>query len=89
MRGDGSVGLLSPDKCVTYVQVSGGAYSRDMRYIQMDIAPLYVRGIMSFMGITEIDVVRVEGTARSSSDPAKLLEQAKQDLLPLLARIAQ
>ncbi len=84
---NGSEGLLDNSKRIVYVQVSGSEYTQDMRYIQMDIAPYYVRTIFNVMGISHLDLVRVQGTALSRNNKDELVNKAKQDLLPLLQRV--
>lgn len=84
---NGSEGLLNNSKRVVYVQTSGGQYGQDMRYIQIGLAPLYVRGIMNFMGINGIDIVRMEGSSRSSSNLDVLYHKAVSELRPLVERI--
>lgn len=84
---NGSEGLLDNSKRIVYVQVSGSEYTQDMRYVQMDIAPYYVRTIFNVMGISHLDLVRVQGTALSRNNKDELINKAKQDLFPLLQRV--
>jgi len=76
----GSVGLLSDDKKVVYVQSSGGAYQEELKYIHADIAPHYVRTILSVMGINKMQLIRVEGLDIRGNDRQALVAKGKQEL---------
>lgn len=85
---DGSVGLLNNDKKIIYIQSSGSEYNLDMKYVNADIAPHYVRTILSFMGITEMQLIRVEGLDIHRENKAALVEQAKEKLKDYLSKMA-
>lgn len=77
---NGSVGLLNNSKKVLYVQSSGGAYTQDVRYVNADIAPHYVRTVLSFMGIHRMHLIRVEGLDLKTADKAALIARGKDEI---------
>ncbi len=77
---EGSVGLLDNSKKVTYIQVSGSDYSKDIRYVNADIAPHYLRTLLSFMGITEMNLVRVQGLDLLGADKELIIKNAKDEV---------
>lgn len=54
------------------VLASGGAYSNE-RMKAFDFVEPYLRTILGFIGITNMDVASVEGVTNSSIGPAKAL----------------
>lgn len=77
---EGSVGLLSNNKKVAYIQSSGGDYSTELRYVNADISTLYVRTFLSFMGITQMKEIKMQGLDIPGCDKAKVIQCAKEDL---------
>ena len=77
---DGSVGLLSNSKKVAYIQSSGGDYSTELRYVNADISTLYIRTVLSFMGITEMKEIKAQGLDIQGRDKSKIIEDAKENL---------
>lgn len=77
---EGSVGLLSNNKKVAYIQSSGSNYSIDLRYVNADISTHYVRTVLSFMGVTELHVIKAQGLDIKGNDRAKIIEDAKENL---------
>lgn len=77
---EGSVGLLSNNKKVAYIQSSGSDYSIDLRYVNADISTHYARTTLSFMGITELHVIKAQGLDIKGNDRAKIIEDAKESL---------
>jgi len=84
---DGSVGLLDGHQKVVYVQSSGSDYEHDLRYVNADIAPLYLRTILNFMGIKDMTLIRAEGLDLANSDKPAIVAQAKRDLDAYLKRV--
>lgn len=76
----GSVGLLDNSKKVAFIQVSGSKYTSDIKYVNLDIAPHYVRSIFGLMGISELEVIRVQGLSLSSTDKVEVVNKAKNDI---------
>lgn len=77
---NGSIGLLSNSKKIAYIQSSGSDYSIDLRYVNADISTLYVRTVLSFMGITNLHVIKAQGLDIEENDKHKIIESAKEDI---------
>lgn len=86
---DGSVGLLDGKQKVAYIQSSGSDYEHDIRYVNADIAPHYMRTVLNFMGITKMELIRAEGLDLMENDKAQLVEDAKQRLSAYLASVVK
>lgn len=78
VSGGGSVGLLDNSKKIAYIQAAGSDYLHDIKYVNLDLAPHYVRSIFSLMGITRINVIRAEGLSLSATDKNAVI--AKDDI---------
>ncbi|AYM01818.1 FMN-dependent NADH-azoreductase [Levilactobacillus yiduensis] len=81
---DGSVGLLDGHQRVIYVQSSGSDYQHDLRYVNADFAPHYLRTILNFMGIKDMTLIRAEGLDLAGSDKPAIVAQTKRDLTAAL-----
>lgn len=58
----GSVGLMSNDATkVTLVLTSGSEYDTNYRYVNLDITPQYMRGVLHIMGIDNMKPIRAQG----------------------------
>jgi len=53
-----------------------------------DFAEPYLRTVLEFLGITDVDVVRVEGVAHSAIGPEKALASATTQSKQLFAQLA-
>jgi FMN-dependent NADH-azoreductase len=53
-----------------------------------DFTEPYLRTVLGFIGITDIDVVRVEGVANSTIGPEKALASAATQSKQILAQAA-
>ena len=84
---EGSVGLLSDAKKVTLVLTSGSDYSTNYRYINMDIAPQYMRVILSVMGINEMKLIRAQGLDIQGNDKPAIVEKARQELINHIGKL--
>lgn len=85
---DGSVGLLDGKQKVAYVQTSGSDYEHDIRYVNADIAPHYMRTILNFMGIAKMELIRAEGLDLIENDKQAILEGTKQTLATYIQNVA-
>jgi FMN-dependent NADH-azoreductase len=83
---NGPQGLLK-DKRAIVVLASGGVYSNE-RMKTFDFAEPYLRTILGFIGITDVDVVRVEGVANSAIGSEKALAAASVQSKQLVASFA-
>ena len=69
------------------VLARGGVYS-DGPYKPYDFQEPYLRAILGFIGITDVEVVDVEGVAVSAIGPEKALASAATQSKQVLARVA-
>jgi FMN-dependent NADH-azoreductase len=83
---NGPQGLLKGKHAILVV-ASGGVYSAEPMKL-FDFTEPYLRTVLSFIGITEVDVVRVAGVANSAIGPEKALASASAQSKQLLAQIA-
>ena len=83
---NGPQGLLK-DKHAILVLASGGVYSKGQMKAFDFIEP-YLRAVLGFIGITDVDVVRVEGVAISAIGPEKALATATAQSKQLVAQLA-
>jgi FMN-dependent NADH-azoreductase len=82
----GPQGLVQ-GKHAILVLASGGVYSNG-RMKPFDFTEPYLRTVLGFIGITDIDVVRVEGVANSTIGPEKALASAATQSKQILAQAA-
>jgi FMN-dependent NADH-azoreductase len=80
---NGPQGLLK-NKHAIVVLASGGVYSNGFMKA-LDFAEPYLRTALGFIGITDVDVVRVEGVAMSGIGPDKALAAANSQSTQLVA----
>ena len=71
---NGPQGLLKGRKAIL-VLASGGVYSNGQMKA-FDFTEPYLRAVLGFLGITNVDVVRVEGVAMSAVGPEKAVASA-------------
>jgi FMN-dependent NADH-azoreductase len=83
---NGPQGLLK-DKHAIVVLASGGVYSEG-HMKALDFAEPYLRTALGFLGITDVDVVRVAGVAISAIGPEKALATANSQSKQLVASLA-
>jgi len=74
-------------KRVILVLARGGVYS-DGPAKPLDFQEPYLRAILGFIGLTDIDVVRVEGAAMSAIGPEKALASAMAQSREILSQAA-
>jgi FMN-dependent NADH-azoreductase len=74
-------------KRVILVLASGGVYS-DGPARPLDFQEPYLRAILGFIGLTDIEVVRVEGVAMSAIGPEKAVASAMARSTELLTQVA-
>jgi FMN-dependent NADH-azoreductase len=83
---NGPQGLLK-GKHAILVLASGGVYSNGQMKA-FDFTEPYLRAVLGFLGITDVDVVRVEGVAMSAIGPEKALAAANTESKHLVATFA-
>jgi FMN-dependent NADH-azoreductase len=82
----GPEGLLKGKRLIL-VLASGGVYSNGPAK-QLDFQEPYLRAILGFIGLTDIEVVRVEGVAMSTIGPEEAAATATAHSREILARAA-
>lgn len=70
----GAEGLVKGKKAIV-VLAKGGVYSEGPAKV-MDFQEPYLRAILGFIGITDIEVIRIEGVMMGTDKAAAALEQA-------------
>jgi FMN-dependent NADH-azoreductase len=83
---NGPEGFLK-GKRVILVTASGGVYSTGPM-TKFDFTEPYLRAVLGFLGITDVQSVRVEGTAVSAIGPEKALAAASTQSKQLVANLA-
>ena len=83
---NGPQGLLKGRHGIV-VLASGGVYSNE-RMKAFDFTEPYLRAVLGFVGITDVDVVRVEGVANSAIGPEKALAAAGTQSEKIMAHLA-
>ena len=81
---NGPQGLLKGKRAIL-VLASGGVYSNG-RMKAFDFIEPYLRAVLGFLGITDVDVVRVEGVAMSAIGAEKALATAGERSRQILAQ---
>jgi FMN-dependent NADH-azoreductase len=82
----GPEGLLKGKRLILAL-ASGGVYSNGPAK-QLDFQEPYLRAILGFIGLTDIEVVRVEGVAMSTIGPEEAAATATAHSREILARAA-
>jgi len=83
---NGPQGLVKGKHAILVV-ASGGVYSAEPMK-PFDFTEPYLHTVLGFIGITDVDVVRVAGVASSAIGPEKALASANSQSKQLLAQIA-
>ena len=83
---NGPQGLVKGKHAILVV-ASGGVYSAEPMK-PFDSTEPYLRAVLAFLGITEVDVVRVAGVANSAIGPEKALASARTQSKQVLAQLA-
>ncbi|MNW47644.1 FMN-dependent NADH-azoreductase 1 [compost metagenome] len=72
--GSGSVGLLKDGRSVLVIQGSGGFYTNDDWYAEVEYSNKYLKSMFYCMGIEDYNIIRAQGTA--VLNPEELLKTA-------------
>jgi FMN-dependent NADH-azoreductase len=78
---NGPEGLVSGKKVVLFL-ASGGVYSEGP-YKPYDFQETYLRGVLGFIGLTDVTVVRAEGLAMGADAAATAVSDAKAKISSL------
>lgn len=77
---EGLKGLLDPHKIVALIVASGSDFTHYFEYHNLDIAPRYMRAILSVMGIDYMKLIRAEGMDIIGNDRQAIIENASNEL---------
>ncbi|MGQ8864931.1 FMN-dependent NADH-azoreductase [Bacillus sp. SRB_8] len=82
----GSVGLLKDGRRMLVIQASGGIYTNDDWYTEVEYSHKYLKAMFNFLGIEDYQIVRAQGTA--VLDPNEVLQNAYKEVKEAASRLA-
>ncbi|MES5942561.1 MULTISPECIES: NAD(P)H-dependent oxidoreductase [unclassified Bacillus cereus group] len=82
----GSVGLLKDGRRMLVIQASGGIYTNDDWYTEVEYSHKYLKAMFNFLGIEDYQIVRAQGTA--VLDPNEVLQSAYKEVEEAASRLA-
>ncbi|EJQ61333.1 FMN-dependent NADH-azoreductase [Bacillus mycoides] len=82
----GSVGLLKDGRRMLVIQASGGIYTNDDWYTEVEYSHKYLKAMFNFLGIEDYQIVRAQGTA--VLDPNEVLQNAYKEVEEAASRLA-
>lgn len=82
----GSVGLLKDGRRMLVIQASGGIYTNDDWYTDVEYSHKYLKAMFNFLGIEDYQIVRAQGTA--VLDPTEVLQNAYKEVEEAASRLA-
>lgn len=82
----GSVGLLKDGRRMLVIQASGGIYTNDNWYTEVEYSHKYLKAMFNFLGIEDYQIVRAQGTA--VLDPTEVLQNAYKEVEEVASRLA-
>ncbi|MGF9766649.1 FMN-dependent NADH-azoreductase [Bacillus albus] len=82
----GSVGLLKDRRRMLVIQASGGIYTNDDWYTEVEYSHKYLKAMFNFLGIEDYQIVRAQGTA--VLDPNEVLQNAYKEVEEAASRLA-
>ncbi|MGN4444841.1 FMN-dependent NADH-azoreductase [Bacillus cereus group sp. MYBK79-1] len=82
----GSVGLLKDGRRMLVIQASGGIYTNDDWYTDVEYSHKYLKAMFNFLGIEDYQIVRAQGTA--VLDPNEVLQNAYKEVEETASRLA-
>jgi FMN-dependent NADH-azoreductase len=83
---NGSVGLLKDGRRMLVIQASGGIYTNDDWYTEVEYSHKYLKSMFNFLGIEDFQIIRAQGTALL--EPNEVLEKAYKEVEEAASRIA-
>jgi FMN-dependent NADH-azoreductase len=83
---NGSVGLLKDGRRMLVIQASGGIYTNDDWYTEVEYSHKYLKSMFNFLGIEDYQIIRAQGTALL--EPNEVLEKAYKEVEEAASRIA-
>ncbi|TQR36264.1 FMN-dependent NADH-azoreductase [Brevibacillus brevis] len=83
---NGSVGLLKDGRRMLVIQASGGIYTNDDWYTEVEYSHKYLKSMFNFLGIEDYQIIRAQGTA--VLEPNEVLQKAYKEAEEAAARLA-
>ncbi|CAM3714354.1 NAD(P)H-dependent oxidoreductase [Aeromicrobium ponti] len=83
---NGSVGLLKDGRRMLVIQASGGVYTNDDWYTEVEYSHKYLKSMFNFLGIEDYQIIRAQGTALL--EPNEVLEKAYKEVEEAASRLA-
>ncbi|MDR6550633.1 NAD(P)H-dependent oxidoreductase [Paenibacillus qinlingensis] len=74
---NGSVGLLKDGRSLLVIQGSGGVYTNNDWYAEVEFSHKYLKSMFNFFGIEDYQIIRAQGTAVFDRD--EILEKAYKE----------
>ena len=81
----GPEGLLSPQKKVFIASTRGGVYTGDSPAAAFEHQESYLKGVLAFIGLTDVTVIRAEGLNLNAEAKAAALAAAQDQIAALAA----
>ncbi|MDQ0899105.1 MULTISPECIES: FMN-dependent NADH-azoreductase [unclassified Paenibacillus] len=74
---NGSVGLLNDGRSILVIQGSGGVYTNNDWYTEVEYSHKYLKSMFNFLGLEDYQIIRAQGTAIRNREV--VLEEAYKD----------
>ncbi|WP_042348669.1 FMN-dependent NADH-azoreductase [Bacillus massiliigorillae] len=84
---NGSVGLLYDGRSMVVIQGSGGIYTNNDWYTEVEYSHKYLKSMFNFMGIEDYKIMRIQGTSISNRE--ELLQNASDEAKQLASQLAK
>jgi len=84
---NGSVGLLKDGRSMLVIQGSGGIYTNNDWYTEVEYSHKYLKSMFNFIGIEDYHMVRAQGTSLLNRD--EVLENAYNEVEKIAAAFAK
>ncbi|GLX67229.1 FMN-dependent NADH-azoreductase [Paenibacillus glycanilyticus] len=83
---NGSVGLLTDGRSLLVIQGSGGIYTNNDWYTEIEYSHKYLQSMFTFLGIEDYQIIRAQGT--NVLDTTEVLDKAFKEAHEAAARLA-
>lgn len=83
---NGSVGLLKDGRRLLVIQASGGIYTNNNWYTEVEYSHKYLKSMFNFLGIEDYQIIRAQGT--NLLEPNEVLQKAYKEAEEAALRLA-
>lgn len=83
---NGSVGLLKEGRRLLVIQASGGIYTNNDWYTEVEYSHKYLKSMFNFLGIEDYQIIRAQGT--NLLEPNEVLQKAYKEAEEAALRLA-